>query len=140
MLGKWGMGIEGTEEVFDLFNAWTKQGAYFHDTDQGRIHNSEWLAKRTREFLESSKPEQPFCLTVCYKSPHHPYQPDERDKDLFEDVKIPKRKTDTPEDYLTMSSHVMEKSLNRRLPSLCSARTESRSLPYLVAPLAITPL
>ncbi len=113
MLGKWGMGIEGTEEVFDLFNAWTKQGAYFHDTDQGRIHNSEWLAKRTREFLESSKPEQPFCLTVCYKSPHHPYQPDERDKDLFEDVKIPKRKTDTPEDYLTMSSHVMEKSLNR---------------------------
>jgi arylsulfatase A-like enzyme len=113
VLGKWGMGIEGTEDVFDLFNAWANQGAYFHDTDSGKIHNAEWLAMRTREFLESSKPEQPFCLTVLFKSPHHPYQPDERDKDLFEDVKIPKRETDTPEDYLSMSSHVMENSLNK---------------------------
>ncbi len=113
ILGKWGMGIEGTEDVFDLFNAWANQGAYFHDTDSGKIHNSEWLAIRTREFLESCTPEKPFCLTVCFKSPHHPYQPDERDKDLFENVVIPKRETDTPEDYLAMSSRVMNNSLNR---------------------------
>jgi len=113
ILGKWGMGIDGTEDVFDLFNAWANQGSYFHSTDSGKIHNSEWLAIRTREFLESCTPEQPFCLTVCFKSPHHPYQPDERDKDLFGNVIIPKRDTDTPEGYLAMSSHVMEKSLNR---------------------------
>jgi len=113
VLGKWGMGIEGTEDIFDLFNAWAGQGKYFHDTDSGKVHNSEWLAIKAREFLESCTPEQPFCLTVCYKSPHHPYQPDERDKELFNEVHIPKRETDTPEDYQAMASHVMENSLNR---------------------------
>ncbi len=113
ILGKWGMGINGTEDVFDVFNAWTKQGKYFHDTDSGRIHNAEWLAVKAKEFLESCPAEKPFCLTVCYKSPHHPYQPDERDKNLFSDVQIPKRETDTPEGYQAMASHVMDSSLNR---------------------------
>lgn len=113
VLGKWGMGVEGTEGVFDVFNAWAKQGKYFHDTDSGKIHNAEWLAIRAKEFFESCTGDQPFCLTVCYKSPHHPYQPDERDKNLFADVNIPKRETDTPKDYQNMASHVMEKSLNR---------------------------
>ncbi len=113
VLGKWGMGTEGTGGIFDLFNAWANQGSYFHDTDSGKVHNSEWLAVKAREFLESSEPGKPFCLTVCFKSPHHPYQPDERDKSLFEEVTIPKRVTDTPEGYLAMSSRIMENSLNR---------------------------
>ncbi len=113
VLGKWGIGTDGTEDIFDVFNAWAKQGVYFHDTDSGKIHNSEWLAIKSKEFLESCTEDQPFCLTVCYKSPHHPYQPDERDKNLFQDVVIPKRETDTPEYYQEMASTVMEKSLNR---------------------------
>jgi arylsulfatase A-like enzyme len=113
ILGKWGMSTEGTEEVFDEFNAWMTQGAYFHDSDSGKVHNAEWLAIKAGEFLASCKDGQPFCLTVCYKSPHHPYQPDERDNDLFEDVHIPKRETDTPEGYQAMAAQVMEKSLNR---------------------------
>jgi arylsulfatase A-like enzyme len=113
VLGKWGMGMEGTDSIFDLVNAWMTQGVYFHDTDSGKIHNSEWLANKAREFLESCNPDAPFCLTVCYKSPHHPYQPDERDKYLFEEVQIPKRVTDTPEGYQAMAPHVMEGSLNR---------------------------
>jgi arylsulfatase A-like enzyme len=63
--------------------------------------------------MESHNPDKPFCLTVCFKAPHHPYQPDERDKDLFEEVTIPKRATDTPEGYRAMSSRIMDKSLNR---------------------------
>ena len=113
ILGKWGMGTGGTENIFDMFNAWANQGKYFHDTDTGKIHNAEWLAVKAREFLDSCNADQPFCLTVCYKSPHHPYQPDLRDKDLFEEVVIPKRATDTPEDYAAMAAHVMEGSLNR---------------------------
>jgi arylsulfatase A-like enzyme len=113
VLGKWGIGTDGTEAIFDLFNAWAGQGKYFHDTDSGKIHNAEWLAIEARKFLASCDPEQPFCLTVCYKSPHHPYQPDERDKDLFSEVLIPKRTTDTPEGYQAMAHHVMEGSLNR---------------------------
>ena len=113
VLGKWGMGTDGTEDHFDMFNAWTGQGAYFHETDGVKIHNAEWLATKARGFLESCSPEMPFCLTVCYKSPHHPYQPDERDKNLFDDVVIPKRKTDTPQAYQTIQSDMMDKSLNR---------------------------
>jgi len=107
------MGTEGTEDIFDVFNAWMTQGAYFHETDSGKIHNSEWLAIKAGEFLETCTDGKPFCLTVCYKSPHHPYQPDERDKDLFNKVEIPKRETDTPEAYQSMATHVMEGSLNR---------------------------
>ena len=113
LLGKWGMGIAGTEDVFDVFIGWAGQGEYFHDTDRGRVHNAEWLAMKAREFLESCPPETPFCLTVCFKSPHHPYEPDERDEHLFDEVSIPRRSTDTPEHYQAVSSPVIERSLNR---------------------------
>jgi len=113
VLGKWGMGMAGTEKIFDVCNAWYNQGAYFHETDSGKIHNSLWLAAKTREFLASVTPGQPFCLTVMYKSPHHPYQPDYRDTSLFKNVFIPKRISDTPEAYKNMAPHVMENSLNR---------------------------
>ena len=113
MLGKWGVGTEGTQDVFDVFDAWANQGAYFHATDEGRIHNAEWLARRARGFLESRPPGMPFCLTISYKSPHHPYQPDERDAQLFDDLVIPSRPTDTREHYGTLSPAVMEGSLNR---------------------------
>ena len=112
MLGKWGIGLEGTEDNFDVFNAWATQGNYFHDTDSGKIHNSVWLAAKAREFLSAAS-DQPFALTVCYKAPHHPYQPDYQDTTLFDDVNIPKRVSDTPEAYAGMASHVMESSLNR---------------------------
>lgn len=113
VLGKWGMGTDGTDDIFDLFDAWANQGRYFHDTDKGRMHNAEWLANRAHAFFESCQSDEPFCLTVCYKSPHHPYQPDERDKDLFAQVDIPKRQTDTPAAYQAITSDWMEKSLNR---------------------------
>jgi len=113
LLGKWGMGTEGAEGVFDVFEAWAHQGVYFHQTDSGKIHNSEWLAHQSGVFLNDCDPDQPFCLTVCFKSPHHPYQPDERDQHLFEEVSIPPRASDTPEAYEHMASHVMDSSLNR---------------------------
>jgi arylsulfatase A-like enzyme len=113
MLGKWGVGTEGMAPYFDVFNAWTTQGNYFMDTDTGKIHNSEWLSIQARKFLQGVTREQPFCLTVCFKSPHHPYEPDKRDAQLFNDVIIPKRKSDTREAYASLSASVMEHSLNR---------------------------
>ena len=107
------MGMAGTKEIFDVCHAWADQGNYFLDTDSGKVHNSEWLAAKTREFLGTCISEQPFCLTVCYKAPHHPYQPDPRDSRLFEAVDIPKRRSDYPGAYAKMSTRVMEGSLNR---------------------------
>ncbi len=111
MLGKWGIGEAGTEEIFDVWNAWYHQGPCFHETDSGEIHNSVWLAAKTRDFLATLEPDQPFVLTVCYKAPHHPYQPDPRDTALFKDVHIPRRESDTPEAYANMAAHVREGSL-----------------------------
>jgi len=113
ILGKWGMGMEGTEEIFDVCEAWYHQGPYFHNTDSGIIHNSEWLATKASDFFKSHSGDKPFCLTVCYKSPHHPYQPDYRDSSLFEEVEIPERLSDTPEAYSAMPAHIMDSSLNR---------------------------
>ncbi|MBN1387574.1 MAG: sulfatase-like hydrolase/transferase [Bacteroidales bacterium] len=113
VLGKWGIGMDGTEEIFDVCEAWHHQGVYYHKTDSGIIHNSEWLAAKSREFLKSCKADQPFCLIVCFKSPHHPYQPDFRDTSLFKNTVIPKRESDTPEAYSSLASHIMEGSLNR---------------------------
>jgi arylsulfatase A-like enzyme len=113
IFGKWGIGMEGTEKIFDVVDAWFNQGVYFHETDSGPVHNSVWLAAKTREFLASVTADQPFCLTVCYKSPHHPYQPEYRDTVLFKNVDIQKRKSDTPEAYANMAPNIMEKSLNR---------------------------
>ena len=113
ILGKWGMGMAGTEKIFDVCNAWAEQGAYFLNSDTGKVHNSEWLALRAKEFLGTCRSGLPFCLTVCFKAPHHPYQPDVRDSALFEGVQIPKRVSDTPEAYSEMPASVMEGSLNR---------------------------
>ena len=113
LFGKWGVGMKGTEKIFDEMDAWYHQGRYFIKTDTGKIHETEWVAAKAEEFLASDKGEKPFCLTLCFKSPHHPYQPDPRDTALFKDVNIPKRYSDTPEAYRNMAPHVMEKSLNR---------------------------
>lgn len=112
MLGKWGIGLEGTKDNFDFFDAWARQGSYFHNTDSGKIHNSVWLAAKAREFMKSNS-NQPFALTVCYKAPHHPYHPDTKDTALFKNVFIPQRSSDTEDAYSKMADHVMEGSLNR---------------------------
>lgn len=111
-IGKWGMGLKGTEQIFDFFDGWPHQGSYFHQTDSGKIHNSIWLAERTKDFLDSIPSNKPFTLTVCFKAPHHPYQPDERDKNLFAETIIQTRKTDSPEYYAQLPAHIMDSSLN----------------------------
>jgi arylsulfatase A-like enzyme len=93
--GKWGIGGPPPKEVFDVWDAWGGQGDFFHKVDGEKVHNSEWLARRTEEFLRGCKPGQPFCLIVHYKSPHDPYLPDPRDAELFKDVKVPVPRTAT---------------------------------------------
>lgn len=86
--GKWGLGGEPPKGVFDVWDAWGGQGEFFHDVEGEPIHNSEYLTRRTAEFLRTKPAQNPFCLLVYYKSPHDPYQPDPRDVELFRDVRI----------------------------------------------------
>lgn len=55
VLGKWGVGTEGTDKIFDHFNAWANQGSCFHETDSGKVHHEEWLAVKARERIDNAK-------------------------------------------------------------------------------------
>jgi arylsulfatase A-like enzyme len=97
--GKWGIGGPPPKDVFDAWDAWGGQGEYFLNLDGKRVHNSEYLSRRAIDFINSCKPDQPFCLIVLYKSPHDVQAPDPRDAELFKDDKIVPPKTATEEHF-----------------------------------------
>ncbi len=104
--GKWGLGGERPEGMFDVWDAWGGQGEFFHDVAGERVHNSEYLARRTSEFLASQPADQPFCLFAYFKSPHDPYQPDPRDERLFDDVVVPEPATYTDEHFARLPEFI----------------------------------
>jgi arylsulfatase A-like enzyme len=110
--GKWGIGGPVPKDVFNAWDAWGGQGEYFLTLGGRRVHNSEYLTWDAIEFLETCKPDQPFCLIVLYKSPHDVQQPDPRDADLFKDDKIVPPKTATEEHFKRLPEF-MRVSMNR---------------------------
>lgn len=110
--GKWGIGGPSPKELFDAWDAWAGQGEYFLDLDGKRVHNSEYLTRRSIEFINSCKADEPFCLIVLYKSPHDVQQPDPRDAELFKDDKIVPPKTAT-EEHFNRLPEFMRVSMNR---------------------------
>lgn len=95
IFGKWGIGGREPRELFDVWDAWGAQGEYLLRDGNETVHNSEYLTRRARQFLDGCRPDQPFCLIVLYKAPHDKFLPDSRDAHLFDDVTIPAPKTAT---------------------------------------------
>jgi arylsulfatase A-like enzyme len=93
--GKWGIGGPAPKHLFDAWDAWGNQGPYFHPVGDDKVHNTEWLARKAVDFLQSCPKEQPFCLMVWFKAPHEPFLPDPRDAELFKNVRAPAPKTYT---------------------------------------------
>lgn len=110
--GKWGIGGPPPKELFDAWDAWGRQGEYFLDLDGKKVHNSEYLTRRSIDFINSCKPEEPFCLIVLYKSPHDVQAADPRDVNLFKDDKIVPPKTAT-EEHFNRLPEFMRVSMNR---------------------------
>jgi arylsulfatase A-like enzyme len=110
--GKWGIGGPPPKELFDSWDAWGGQGEYFLDLDGKRVHNSEYLTRRSIDFINSCKPDEPFCLIVLYKSPHDVQEADPRDVNLFKDDKIVPPKTAT-EEHFNRLPEFMRISMNR---------------------------
>jgi arylsulfatase A-like enzyme len=107
--GKWGIGGPEPRAVFDAWDAWGGQGTYFMTLDGERVHNSEYLARRSEAFLRSTPDDRPFCLVVLFKSPHDPYgQPDPRDADLFKGQDVPIPKTATPAHFDALPKFIRE--------------------------------
>jgi arylsulfatase A-like enzyme len=110
--GKWGIGGPPPKDIFDSWDAWGGQGEYFLNLDGKRVHNSEYLSRRAIDFINSCKPDEPFCLIVLYKSPHDVQQPDPRDAELFKDARITPPKTATDEHFNRLPEF-MKTSMNR---------------------------
>jgi arylsulfatase A-like enzyme len=61
-IGKYGVGGNGApKDDFDVF---------FGDPGPERPGQSRELGRQAVSFLESSKPDQPFCLSVSFRAPH----------------------------------------------------------------------
>jgi arylsulfatase A-like enzyme len=94
-VGKWGMGSPRHYPFFDYWNGFSGQGQYAYGADP--THLTDLQTAQAMEFLKTRPTDTPFMLMVSYKAPHVPWIPQERFKTLYENVSIPRARTDTAE-------------------------------------------
>jgi len=101
----------------DKFDAWygfPGQGGYFPKDKPGK-HLTRLMGEQATEFLENCKPNQPFCLSISFKAPHGPTQPDPAYKDMYKGVKIPRQLNDGDEYFEKLPGVVREHWRGRRV-------------------------
>jgi len=101
----------------DKFDAWygfPGQGGYF-PKDKGGKHLTQIMGEQAREFFEDCEPGRPFCLSISFKAPHGPTQPDPAYKDMYKDVKIPRQINDGDEYFEKLPKVVREYWRGRRV-------------------------
>lgn len=110
IVGKWHMG-DGPghdPEGFDYWDVLIDQGEY-HDprflsttglrTETG--YATDVITNLSLAWLESLEGDDPWCLLICHKAPHRPWEPDEAHAGLYaEPIAVPATFTD---DYATRS-------------------------------------
>ncbi len=107
-LGKYGVGANKEQkETFDLFDADLAQGEPFHTYKGETVHDSEWLTKRTRDFLDQVPANRPFVLQVNYKAPHPSSKPAPEDLGKLKGVEFPAMTSDTPAMRARLPAHVL---------------------------------
>jgi arylsulfatase A-like enzyme len=101
----------------DKFDAWygfPGQGRYFPKDKKGK-HLTQIMGEQAREFLKGCEPDRPFCLSISFKAPHGPTQPDPAYKDMYKDVKIPRQVNDGDEYFEKLPKVVREYWRGRRV-------------------------
>jgi len=101
----------------DKFDAWygfPGQGRYFPKGEDGK-HLTRIMGEQAREFFEDCEQGRPFCLSISFKAPHGPTQPDPAYKDMYKDVKIPRRINDGDEYFEKLPKVVREYWRGRRV-------------------------
>ena len=70
-IGKFGVGNQPPDSIFDYWNAMTGQPRYENYDEQGNMkHFTRIVAENIMEFLSRCSSDQPFCLSVSFKAPH----------------------------------------------------------------------
>lgn len=107
-LGKYGVGAtKDQQELFDLFDADLAQGEPFHSYKGENVHDSDWLTRRTRDFLDQVPAGRPFLLQVNYKAPHPSSVPAPEDLGRLKGTEFPAMPSDTPAMRALLPAHVL---------------------------------
>lgn len=93
-IGKFGVGNKMPEDGFDVWMGFAGQGFYFPHGATGP-HLNHIMRDQAIEFVHSAPRDQPFCLSVSFKSPHvqdedpRQYLPSQDTEARYRDVTIP---------------------------------------------------
>lgn len=93
-VGKWGFG-KGPKELFDQWYGYDGQGDYY--APGSTEHLTDVQTEQALDFLKCRPDDKPFLLIISYKAPHGPFMPQEKFSALYEQITIPRAKSDTPE-------------------------------------------
>jgi len=94
-IGKYGIGADETglwypAGQFDYWRGFEGQGSYFEEIGEKPVHRTRLIAGQAVEFLRSCPRDRPWCLSVSFKAPHHPWSEfDPELAGLFADGPIP---------------------------------------------------
>lgn len=106
-IGKYGVGLgPSAKDTFQFFDAAVDQGPPFRDYKGERLHDAEWLTRRTRDFLDAVPKDTPFVLQVNYKEPHASSEPAPEDLGVLASVNFGRRVNETEESYHRLPLHV----------------------------------
>jgi arylsulfatase A-like enzyme len=103
-IGKNGVGNNPPAHEFDFW-ACNKEGQppyEYERPDGSKIHHTDSLAHGIDQFLQKFGSQSPFCLSVSFKAPHEldgnppTYPVQERYKDLYKDITVPRPETADP--------------------------------------------
>ncbi len=110
IVGKWHLGDgDGHDpQGFDYWDVLIDQGEYFEPrflsaeglrTEPG--YATDVITDLALRWLESLEGDDPWCLLICHKAPHRPWEPDEAHTGMYTDpIPVPDTFTD---DYATRS-------------------------------------
>ncbi|MEX0988208.1 MAG: sulfatase-like hydrolase/transferase [Bacteroidales bacterium] len=106
---------------FDIWYGFTAQGNYRADDDGSfngyenrwnATHLNEFMGYQSNDFIQkASKEDKPFCLSVSFKAPHAPFDPEEHLKNLYKND-IPRMSNDAPLYFNNLPDVVQKKSRN----------------------------
>ena len=103
--GKFGFEVKGEakkprlpEEDFDLWGGGPGQTSYATKKNKSMAkyakeypHSTRSYGAFGRDFIQdAAKGEKPFCLSISFKAPHHPVEPDPIDNDVYKNAKFTK--------------------------------------------------
>lgn len=148
IVGKWHMGDGSTDGVshdpqgFDHWDVLIDQGEYVDPrflseaglrVEQG--YATDVITDLALGWLESLDGDAPWCLLVCHKAPHRPWEPDEAQAGLYRDpVPVPAtfdddhatRSASTRRAEMRVADDLTESDLKQPVPAGLSPEEEAR--------------